>query len=206
MKKILFTILLVVILSITFLIPSSVQADDDGYFHSNTCYMHIGKWLWSGREWYSPPGSLGSIDLRSLPECAQNGGKIPASEYGYGIFFSKEKLGVDYYFLGTDFNSSIPLNVKTFLQQKWGISLEAYSNNGTLWELFVEEGDPTGETRWKPLQPKQDGTLEILINGFSPVVFAKDQPRFNCWNWHPYSYWRWGFNKWGFWDFRYWGR
>ena len=189
MRKIITIILTIVILSgILPAIP--VSADEDGYFHSHPCYMAFGPWVWNpdfhGGAWMLPPTALSGLDLRSIPEMSQKGGTP-----GYGIFFCKENPGDGYVLLGNLFSDVMnPARIR-MIENRWGIELESYTINGTIWELFVEEGDPTGETHWKPLDAKHDGTLVIDIQGFSPVIFAKDSPR--------YHYPRWQNKDWGKW-------
>lgn len=179
-------------------LPAQAQ-DDSTYFHDHTCYIALGPYIWDteagigGGGWVMPPSAISSLDLRSIPEMSQRGGTP-----GYGLFFCKSSPGAGYYLLAADFNASILVSVTRLIENRWGIDVEAYTSNGTIWELFVEEGDPTGESRWKPLVPRHDGVLEILIQGFSPVEFTKDPPRGKdrrC------GFWQWRWNSRGrFWQ------
>lgn len=183
MKKLILALALSVTI-LTTLLVTPVSADG-GYFETHTCYMIAGPWKWVEHTeddytygtWEPPPSALGAIDLRSLPEVAEQGGTP-----GWGLFFCTEEINGSYISLGTDFNLDLPPAVKNALQNKYGITISAYTVNGTIWEMFVEDGDPTGNDRWKPLVPEHDGTLIININGFSPVVFAKDPPRHDSGN------------------------
>ena len=91
-----------------------------------------------------------------------------------GFFVTNKELGAGYVLVSTDFDNSVHPLVLGSVGDIWDISLEAQTTRGMIWEMLVEEGDPTGETRWKPLEPQHDGTLVIYIGGYSPVVFKKD--------------------------------
>lgn len=205
MKKIIIALIIGVILSI--LVPFTASADTIGYFHDHTCYMELGPWVWDeaelGGAWVRPDTAIGYLDLRSYAEMAQQGGTP-----GWGVFFCTEPItDKSYIAIGTDFNLNLPSAVKNTLEHKYNITIEAYSINGTMWELYVEHGDPTGQDRWKPLLPHIDGTITIDIQGFSPVTFAKDPPRFPYgWNFAHRPFmpwgWAWGWNR----NFPYWGR
>lgn len=183
-RKIIIIVLIAVIT--TLFVPAVAQADDTGYFHDHTCYMYAGPWVWTMFDdgegdihysWTGPEGTIGLLDLRSLPEQAQQGGTP-----GWGIFFCSAPINDhNYISLGTDFNLDLPPAVINQLDHKYGITLESYTVNGTIFSMFVDWGDPTGSDRWKPLVPESvgeyAGMLVIHINGFSPVVFGRDEPR-----------------------------
>lgn len=203
MKRVLIVTLVLVILALS-LPVGTVQADDTGYFHTHTCYIYLSQWVWDsttlGGSWQPIENSLGWIDLRGSDDASARGG-----EGGYGLFFCTSTVDSQpgTFFLGTDFNADIPVNAINMIRNHYGVILEnCYTTNGTIWQMFAVEGSG-GKLRWAGLTPKIDGTIEIVINGFSPVTFAQDKPRLashSRFPWHRY-YWRWGFNKFGKWGF-----
>lgn len=204
MKKLILTLIIGIILAIS--IPVSVMADEpvDGYYH------YIGPWVWDAEEmgglWEAPANTISCIDLRSNTECGQRGG-VP----GIGYFICDSPIAdTAYRDIGRFFSDEFAVKVRTFLQNRYGITIEAYTARGLIWELFAEEGDITGLLRWKPLIPDSQGIITIHLAGFSPVDFWKDPPKNQCnWNWRhkwpsPWG-WHWGWNKWGkwgYWNFR----
>lgn len=194
MKKRIITILIALMLAVSIILPVSAAEPAEGYYH------YVGPWIWDtvkyGGSWQMPPGAFQAIDLRSIPEMSQRGGTP-----GFGFFISSVEITLPgYRAVGRKFADNFPQAVRTLLQNRYSISLppaDIYTTRGLIWSLFVELADPTGDTRWKPLQPRIDGMLVIHLEGYSPVEFWKDPPREspgwgNCWK-----------GKWGLkWDAR----
>jgi hypothetical protein len=213
MKRLLIAVMILSIL--VFVIPTgSVQAEADGYFHTHTCYVYLGRWVWDSSKmgFWRPPVSMtttfGTIDLRGMDESGVQG-STNGELGGYGVFFLETTTSQQgAYLLGEITNGNLSIDLppaaKNFLQNKYDITLSSYSINGTIFELYVDKGDPSGKTRWAPLIPEMDGMLRIVINGFSPVVFGRDAPRNTpAWNWsfgwykyYDYFYHRW-FSRYG---------
>src|SRR3972149_11893718 len=140
MKKRIFTVALALLLALTIVTPASAEEPPDGYYH------YVGPWVWwpnqIGRPGCRPPpNSISWIDLRSTPEMSQQGG----TPQGYGFFITTEPVTLPGYVLVSRFFSDeYPLVIKTALQSRYSMLLEAYTTRGLIWEMFIQEGDPTG--------------------------------------------------------------
>lgn len=204
-RKLLVAIIPILIL-VGMLMPARAVADDTGYFHTHTCYIYLARWVWNATlhppRWSVSNGSImecsSALDLRGLTEMGTRG-TTDGELGGWSFFFcSKPITQTGSYLLSTTgFNIDMPAAAFNLLQKNYGITINASTINGTIWDMFVNNADPTGVNRWMPLSPEADGTIEIVINGFSPVVFAKDKPR--CfpgedWVWKGQWVKRWDFN------------
>ena len=67
-----------------------------GFVQPETQYVY-GPWRWETTQrfpqgcWMPPQGTVGTLDLRSIPQCGQRGG-----EPGMGVFATQQPLGSDY--------------------------------------------------------------------------------------------------------------
>ena len=172
MKYIKYLIPLILILTLLPVIPVAAQADGPRYHY-------LGPWIWSpigpgGGRWTFPDGTLSVIDLRSIPQMSQKGG----AALGRGLFITDIPVTLPgYVLLSQSFDDELTPAISGIIEGAWGISLQAHTSRGTIWEMLVEEGDPTGETRWMPLRPEVDGKLVINLDGYSPVEFWQDVPK-----------------------------
>lgn len=171
MRKLIVAVLLALALT---LVAVPVQAQETTYR-----YNVVGPWVLYNEDgmefWGAPTGTLGLLDLRSLPEQGTLEGPP-----GLG-FFVMDRLpaGPSYVVLSAGdktvlLDNAIQSVRLRSLESTWGISIEAITTRGLVWEMFCEEGDPTGLTRWKPLQAGVDGVLRLNLGGYSPVEFRKD--------------------------------
>lgn len=139
--------------------------------------MRLGESTWNAVEpdepfWQMPRADigLGNLDLRSLPQCGSPG---PVAQ-GYSLFVLSERDDTIGIHLG-DLLSHAGTPLKKALKSALGLgeNIVADTPLEILWELLTKHADPTGQTRWKPLMPKIDGVMELILGGFSLV---KEEP------------------------------
>lgn len=172
-KKSLLLFLTVTLMLVVIIPAAPVSAQEDGL----TRYVYIGPWLWIDSDgdgprpprWDWPDGALDVLDLRSNVQLTENTG-------GLAIWVAEKPLDNRYSLISIDWGDFVNPNVIQAIDSQWSINIDAYTSRGLIWDMFTQRGDPTGETRWRPLQPEHDGTLVIYLNGYSPVEFWKDQP------------------------------
>lgn len=170
-KKLIYGIILVTLLTALWVAP--VQAEN-----VETRFIYYGPWVWADPDGNGPrpyrwswpsEDTLDVLDLRSNYELDNN-------LQGMGLWVTSAPLGLGYVLISADWEDFVLSNIIVSMEKRWGIDLEAYTSRGIIWEMFVTHGDPTGQSRWKPLTPKIDGTLVIHLEGYSPVTFWEDEP------------------------------
>lgn len=135
---------------------------------------YLGPWVWDTSDptepfWRAPNGTVGSVDLRSLPDQALQGtpGVRP-----HGFFAVNGSLGSsEYALLGNgDLRDMI---LTTPMKSAWQ-SLIGYTPQGAmlvdgLFDQLTTGADVSGDTPTMPLVPTLQGNLEIQLGGHSIV-------------------------------------
>src|SRR5680860_930000 len=132
----------------------------------------LARWVWNTDDvpYWEPPFSanhIGTLDMRSLPEHAAG----PVA-LGWGLFSYDIPMGITtMHCLGGDLNSSMTTSQVNTLAVLLGLSMgdiSARNMRGVIAELFLQQGDPTGVLRWKPLQTTRKG-LVIHLGGYGQI-------------------------------------
>ena len=121
---------------------------------------YIGHWEWCSdtdggdtiEYWCAPQKEFltGVIDLRSLPQQAQAGG----TPQGWAIFsYSQPVSSPDLFNLSDNLDKKLNNPTISKIETDLGITLQATTVREALWEILTLHGDPTGQTKWKPLMP-----------------------------------------------------
>lgn len=144
---------------------------------------YLAPWEWV-IDWRPPLADqfVACLDFRSLPQSALAGG----APQGFGFFAYPSAVAISN---SIDLGDGLDLNIsnakKNALKSNLGLSSNISAANliDILWELFTIHADPTGQIRWKPLMPKKDNTLELILNGHSIVKSKKLIPEISPeWN------------------------
>jgi hypothetical protein len=129
----------------------------------------LGPWEWDSTDasrpfWRAPLQSVGSIDLRSIPQCA---GTVTPSGFGLFVTANAVNLGSSYDNLGTDPTQAWNSQSKIRWQSALGLPNALTGNNlrQILWETLTIQSDPTGDNRAKPLVPANGRRYEIWLAG-----------------------------------------
>jgi hypothetical protein len=117
----------------------------------------LGPWVWDSTPglsaWKPPAGSIGSLDLRSLTQCAAAGG----TPQGVGLFVTANatNLGSDYTNLGTDPDFVLNGAQKATWQALLALPnpLSGQTLTDAVWETLTLQSDPSGVDRCCPLVP-----------------------------------------------------
>lgn len=146
-------------------------------------YYYLGPWRWvvneeegeSSGSWMAPENTVGSIDLRPIPDQAIT---IHGSK-PYGLFATTEVLDSEYDLLGR--GDIRDLTVTSQMQNIWK-GTTGYRPNGTrlvdlLHDHLILGGDPDGLDFCRPLMPNRLRNFEIYLSGHSCVKRWKCNPR-----------------------------
>ena len=118
--------------------------------------------------WEPPrPGHVGSIDFRSLPQMGTAGG-IP---HGFGLFTYPDRVGDEtgMIYLGRSLTAQLNLTQLSLARSAFGVLNLPSNLLDMLRALLTIHADPTGATRWRPLIPTVQRTLDIHLGGFSCI-------------------------------------
>ena len=135
--------------------------------------LYLAPWRWvldpdNGDRWEAPlPGSVGCLDLRSVPQFSSLGGTP-----GPGIFSYPGPVVIPGALqLGNDLAGSLSNPVKAAIRNRLNLpsALSATTLVDVLWELLTTKADPTGLLRCKPLMPTLAGRLGLHLGGFSLI-------------------------------------
>lgn len=122
-------------------------------------FYYLGPWVWVSEKmggcWTSPKGTVGLIDLRTVPQMSVAGGKAQ----GQGFFATTEVL-----------DDSYELIYKGDIE-----STEGKATLDILWNKLTIDSDPTGLTAPKPLMPDSSMNLDLCLGGHSIVRREKFQ-------------------------------
>jgi hypothetical protein len=131
----------------------------------------LSRWVWNDEgddAFWSPPfysNHLGTLDMRSTPERGAAGGTGGWGFFTYDMTPSGEQCmggDLDAIMTGPDVGTlAIVLGVD-------GRDIEARTMRDLLIELHMEEGDPTGQTRWKPFQTTRRGLI-VHLGGYGQI-------------------------------------
>lgn len=131
-------------------------------------YYCLGPWVWrpdSGGAWHAPDGTVGAVDLRSLPQQAAT-----VAPQGLGFFATDRPLGSDY----APFGSQLDAALASAEAQRWRSMLNLKPLGGStlldaLWETLTVQSDPEGLAGPLPLDCTTQGALELHLGGHSLV-------------------------------------
>lgn len=123
----------------------------------------LGPWVWSGI-WQQPSGSVGSLDLRSLPQCAAT-----VTPQGFGFFVTPNavNLGSSYTNLGTDPELTLTEQQKRRWESALGLPATLVTNRlaDIVYETLTLQADPLGDDRCLPLIPSTRRRFEVWLAG-----------------------------------------
>lgn len=136
----------------------------------------IARWEWhdQGQDaeapyWSAPfPASrLGNLDLRSITEQGTAGGLG-----GWGIFTYDQPMGsTGMHCLGGDMDAPMTEPQAGTIAIMLGLDARDFAARdmrGIIAEILLEQGDPTGQDRWKPIQTTRRGAT-IHLGGYGQI-------------------------------------
>ena len=138
--------------------------------------LYLGQWEWftddAGVAYWRAPGgnSIGVLDLRSLPQCAQAGG----SPQGFGLF-SYDSPQVNPLLrrnLGADIERETTLVERSAINTALGVTVVETRLHSIIRELLLSSAhyDATGQTRWKPLRGSLRTGFRLELGGFGRIL------------------------------------
>lgn len=137
------------------------------------CNYYLGPWVWDasdpdGPAWTPPVGTVGSIDLRSIPTMSTG---VVMGDRPYGFFATTVTLPSEYTLLGT--GDLREISSTGGMKSAWQAHTGYLPDGDTLIDLLADQmtmgSDPTGLDANKPLMPTSSGSLEIHLAGHSKV-------------------------------------
>jgi hypothetical protein len=140
--------------------------------------LALDRFRWSstddGAYWSFPPGAIGGLDLRPLPDC------IPAGTYGerpWSLFAYREDATLDGEAFELGRGDAREYQPDAAAKDAWR-SLIGYRPQGeTLAEWIADQltfgSDPAGWDRPAPLMPGVDGWLRIDLPGHKGPIFRR---------------------------------
>lgn len=142
---------------------------------AQTQYMYLAHWEWRevydgkdlvGAYWQCPGGDcLGVFDLRSIPQMAQAGG----TPEGYGLFVYDHPIScLGCYTLGTSWDKVLTATDRTTLSIGLGLTsaiTETRLSNIIAVDFLINNADPTGQTKWKPIRGSKRHPPTLYIGG-----------------------------------------
>lgn len=124
---------------------------------------YIGPWVWAD-QWNSPTNSIGSIDLRNIPDQSIAG---RLGDRPYGLFIIDGTLPSEYTLLGSgdlrDIRSSAA--IKSAWLSHTGFEPQGDSVADMLFDQLTVGGDPTYQSEVPPLTATSKGALELWFGG-----------------------------------------
>lgn len=147
---------------------------------------YLGPWVLSEDGppgWTAPAGTHGLLDFGSLPSCATSPDSEDHRPIGFFAIDPAESLSLDYLSLGR--GDCRELKPSEQLRKEVGTVLGVTPEGDTLCDWLVslfDNGDPTGQNRWKPLVPTRAGEYEIHLGGHSRIWTAKHAVGDKRWN------------------------
>jgi hypothetical protein len=152
--------------------PNSGQAS---HVPPGTYNYVLSNWVWEVEKdgfsyWRSPDCTVGSVDLRSLP---QQGALGPLSQ-GYGFFATESAcpLPVGAIVLSDDLASAPPSATLNTLESLFRVrdgALDGVNTEEVVWRLLTSHADPSGANGPKPIMPGTSLNLELRLGGHSLV-------------------------------------
>ena len=131
---------------------------------------YLGPWVWQSSPlayWMPPLGTVGCVDLASLPQLAG----APGSPRSLGFFATTSVLPSEYTLLGNGDCRS--LLTTAAMVSAWKAATGFAPSGQYLVDLLYDQltsgSDPTGQNACLPLVPTADGWLEVHLGGHSPV-------------------------------------
>jgi hypothetical protein len=136
----------------------------------------LARWVWNDQgenatsPFWEPPfrdNHLGTLNLRAVSDK----GPGPTST-GWGLFSYDQPMGsTGMHCLGGDLDAPMTASqadtLALLLELEIG-DIRARDMRNIIAELFLSHGDPTGQTRWKPVQTTRKGLI-INLGGFGQI-------------------------------------
>lgn len=125
-----------------------------------------GPWVWRDGEYNPPSGTVGSLDLRSLPDQQAKG-----KPDGLGVFVSDMELPSEYDLLGVGNPKEIRCGQKTkdAIPKRRGFSLQGDDLLTHVRSCLMDGSDPTGDSYARPLMPRSDMRFHFTIGPWSDL-------------------------------------
>lgn len=128
-------------------------------------HVYLARWVWNAAEtvWQAPLPSIGALDLRSLTECGTQGGAG-----GLGLFAYPSTVSISgATYLGADF-AALNTTRRNALNNGLGVNLTANESlDRVINKLLMENADPGGQTKWRPLRIGKSREVQIWFAGQS---------------------------------------
>ena len=133
----------------------------------------LARWVWNEDDptdpfWEAPFSALGGLDLRTRPQRIAKGG-IPG---GWGLFTYDQPMGATgMHCLGNDLDAPMTTPQVNTIADLIGLasdSLHANTMRGVIAEILIDQADPTGNSRWKPIQITRQGA-SIVLPGYGEI-------------------------------------
>ena len=112
--------------------------------------------------WQAPQSRFqtGVIDLRGQNDRVLLA--LPAT--GWALFsYSQQVTDADLIFLTDTLTAPLSVTARQALQNAWNLPINGATLSEVLWNLLTQQGDPTGLVRWKPLMPRQDLQMRLVL-------------------------------------------
>lgn len=134
---------------------------------------YIGPWVLERPNLWGPPaGIVGSIDFGSLPDCEQ----IDGTQRKVGLFCTPADttLSSEYDLIDTGDGREIVLVQRhiDLIYSVLGITVAGATLSDAIAAALLD-GDPTGQDRWKPLQPTVENYLDVHLGGHSRIFHER---------------------------------
>jgi hypothetical protein len=136
------------------------------------------RWVWNDEDpndpyWEAPFHAIGALDLRSIPQMSQAGGKPE----GWGLFsYDQPMESTGMHCLGGNLDTAMtPAQINTLaiiLGKQMG-DFKARNMRGLIKELLTEAGDPRGQSFWKPATISKKDGFHVLLGGYGTII---DEP------------------------------
>lgn len=133
-------------------------------------HYYLGQWEWHCDEpdfcyWRCPHDCVGLIDLRALPQMGRAGG----TPEGYGFFvYDQPQLDLSLFYLGDSLEHNLMIAQKQGVETRLHL-VEGITQNtllDVLWtDILINNGDPTGQERWKPLRGSPRTGIRLSLAG-----------------------------------------
>ena len=130
--------------------------------------IYLGKWRWHAQEsdqdesmWIAPAGTISTIDLRPIDQCAAAG-----SEGGPGLFSCDDDPGPEHDAIALGDNPAMIMSdaIRSEWQARTGASVrQGAAISEAIWDALTVQADPTGTARPAPILPGSDGRARLYL-------------------------------------------
>lgn len=138
-------------------------------------HVYLAKWIWKTEEdeqyWSPPPGYVGSIDLRTLPQMEAYTGE---ESRGWGIFTFPIKMNIPQsVYLGENLDADLPDDILNAIRNILKLNILSRKPRRIIFEILTEKSDIDGLAAPKPLLPERKNDLVVHLGGFSEIIREK---------------------------------